>query len=458
MFSEFRNGRTSSCSTLLTLTLALGWLSLLGMVAAPPESPPSFPDGVRIYDIPWLGCALLGTLVLARSGQYPRVSGAALLAAYVGYIGVALILPILGLILVPQAELAWYLGDLRWIQVLFIALILIFGYAPSDYSRFQLHLSWFLLALMGLNATVLGAQLWLQNVGTVAPAILDLWYPSESSGYGRYGFHINRYAAAATHPSGLALIGGVFLLTGLLSDGERWRLYLITFAGLVFVVASGNRSLIFGLPVMISLIVFVRIALTGRMQRLRWTSIVFALLAISTIAWAALNISFGRMISGDNRLTRPFEVIIGDATFQVVSGRGGERWLQPIRESQDWTPLGTLVNPAHALSELPPFDSMYVFLFAQAGPILLGAYFVLFITLAYYAWRTWQRNRSAGALPIAVVSCFFLVSITQNLITGMTGRVLLTLAVIQLVLAMTHFEASGRRKKAQGSRQSTGGT
>ena len=417
----------------------LGWLSLLWMVAGPPVSLPAFPDGVRFYDLLWLAAVSLGLLVIiARSGRFPHVRGTPLLVALLGYVGLVLVLPIIGLILLPQAQLDWYLGDLRWVQVLSIAALFLLAYHQRGYVQYRLHLLNFLLALIALNAIVLGAQLWLQNAGGSVPSVLDLWYPEDGSGYGRYGFHINRYAGAMTYASGLALVGGVLLLVGLLSRGGGWRLYLIGFAGLVFVVASGNRSLIFGLPVLISLVLLARVALTRRIQKLRLPSVVGGLLAVSAVVWAVLNLNLGRMFSGDGRITQTIGILLGDTTFQEVSGRGGNRWLQPIRESQDWTFLGTLVNPSHALGDLPAFDSLYVFLFSQGGPVLLGGFFGLFIILTVYAWQVWQVNRSAGALPMAVVTSFLLVSVTQNLITGMTGRVLLALAVVEIVLYLTH--------------------
>ena len=444
----FNSANERSRFGLLTLVTMLGWVTLLWMVAGPPVTLPGFPSGVRFYDLLWLGAASLGLLVVVRSGRFPRVPGAPLLVAFLGYVALALILPLVGLILLPNAQLAWYLGDLRWVQVLSIAALFLFAYHQGGYARFQLDLSRFLLGLIALNAVVLGAQVWLQNSGGSVPAILDLWYPEGGSAYGRYGFHINRYAGAMTYATGLGLIGGVMLLVGVLSAGAGWRAYLFGLAGLVFVVASGLRSLLFGLPLLVMLALFYRMVLTGRSKKLRWHNLIVGSLALSVVAWAVLKLDLSRMFSGDGRIAQTIGLLFGETTFNEVSGRGGERWIQPIRESQDWTFLGTLVNPSHALDGLPAFDSMYVFLFAQAGPVLLGSFLVFFTGLALSTWTVWQRDRSAGALPMAVVMCFLLLSVSQNLVTDIPGRVLITLAVLHIILYITHRHGSGMRKRA----------
>lgn len=433
---------------LRTVVTVLGWVTLLWMVAGPPFTLPGFPSGVRFYDLLWFATTSLGLLVVVRSGRLPRVRGTPLLVSFLGYVVLVLILPLFGLILLPKAQLAWYLGDLRWVQVLSIAALFLFAYQQGGYARFQLDLSRFLLALIVLNAVVLGAQVWLQNNGGFIPTILDIWYPEEISAYGRYGFHINRYAGAMTYASALGLIGGVTLLVGVLSSGSGWRRYLFGFSGLVFVVASGLRSLLFGLPVLVLLALFYRMSLIGCVKKLRWQNLIVGSLALSAVAWLVLKLNLGRMFSGSERIVQTFGLFLGETTFNELSGRGGERWLQPIRESQDWTFLGTLVNPSHALADLPTFDSMYVFLFAQAGPILLGSFLFFLACLAFYACSVWLRDRSAGALPMAVVICFLLISVSQNLITGMTGRILITLAVLHIILYITHRYRSGVRYRA----------
>lgn len=420
------------------------------MVAGPPINMPGFPDGVRFYDLLWVGAASLGLLVIARSGTFPHVRGTPLLFAFLGYVCLVLVLPLIGLILLPQAQLAWYLGDLRWIQILSIAALFVLVYRKRGYARFQVDLTNFLLALVVLNALVLGAQVWLQIAGGSTPFVLDLWYPEHGRGYGRYGFHINRYAGAMAYASGLALIGGVSLLVSLFSKRGGWRSYLVGFAGLLFVIASGNRSVIFGLPVLLFLVLMVRLAITRRMQKLRFAAVAGGLLAVSAAVWAVLNLNLGRMFGGDNRITQTIGILFGETTFQEVSGRGGARWVPLIRESQDWTFLGTLVNPSHAFDHLPNFDNMFVFMFAQAGPLLLGGFIIFSVSLAYYAWRVWLSDRAAGAFPMAVLVTVMVVSTSQNLITGMTGRVLLTLAVVQIVMYLTYRHGSPKLRPGAG--------
>jgi len=415
----------------------IGWITWFWMLAGPPIRLPFLPEAVRVYDLLWLVFVAGGILLVTARGRIPKPKGHALLLLFGVYLGLILFLPLTGLLFLRQAELSWYLGDLRWIQVVSIAALFFIVYRDLGWDVFHGHSTAFLLGLILVNVLVLLAQIRLQVGGGAAPFLLDLWYPDETTGYGRYGFHINRYAGAMTYASGLALVGGVLLLTGLFGNERNWRRYIIALGGMVFVLASGNRSLIFSFLLALPVAVLVWILVRGRVTRVRAMPLLLVGAGVSSVAWSVYYFDLGRMFSGDRRIAETLEWITGKTTFHEISGRGADRWLLPIQEAQSWSPFGTLVNPSHALSHLPAFDSYFVVMIAQAGPLLIAAFGALIGLLGWCAWSIWLKHRVAGALPLAIVITILLVSVTQNLMTGLSGRVWITLAVLSIVMYLT---------------------
>jgi hypothetical protein len=208
-----------------------------------------------------------------------------------------------------------------------------------------------------------------------------------------------------------------------------WLSLFVTWSGAFFVLASGSRTaiLIAGLFVLVSLLWPRKRVSLSAATLLRFAAI---LAGVGTTFSVATSYGFGRLGAGDGRLASIFAWLCGDVQLVEIAGRGGERWTLPIIEAQKWSPIGTLMNASHAL-ELPAFDSYYVLMWAQAGPILVLGFLGFIVMAVWSAVRNYRTDKGfANSLALAIVIVLPIFGLTQNTMTGLLGRVLLVVAVI----------------------------
>ncbi|MCC5869928.1 MAG: hypothetical protein JJU27_15605 [Gammaproteobacteria bacterium] len=417
--------------SLSRITAFMIWATFLMMIAAPPLSLPHLPAEIRVYD---LGAALALVLGLALAFKGLLTTSplrSPLFQAFSVYVGLVLLLPLLGLLLLQQAQLWMYFGDLRWVYIFFLVVVASSIYRRQRQGLVEHDVAVFWVAAVLVTWLVLVPQIIFQIAGGAVPWIVDLWYPEDRSGRS-FGFHIFRFAGPFGTISGLATFGVISFIAGLLFVGATRLSLFVTWSGLFFVVASGSRTAMVIAGVFLTIYLLrprTRVSLSAA-TLLRFVAI---LVGLVTTFWVATTFGVGRVSSGDGRLASIFAWLRGDARLVEIAGRGGDRWSLPIIESQTWSPVGTLMNASHAL-DLPAFDSYYVLMWAQAGPILALGFLGFILIALWSALRNYRSNKGfANSLALAVVIVLPIYGLTQNTMTGLLGRVLLAVAVVCLL-------------------------
>lgn len=346
------------------------------------------------------------------------------------YVGLILLVPLIGIAFIPQASISMYFGDLRWLYIIAMVVSATVVYQRLGLELFERHLQFFLIVAISVVWLVLLPQIYMQVSGASPPRIVRFWYPEGRSGPS-FGFHIFRFAGPFGAISALSTFGVVLYGAGLFSRNRGLSNLYIFVSGLMFALASGGRTGF--IAIFILTFAFVLVSLFRRRISVRGTFF-FLLMAISVFVLlsVAVNLNLGRLESG--RIQSTFQFIGGETTLYEVGGRGGQRWSEPLEESQRWSRFGTLVNSSNAL-DLPAFDSYYIFLLAQAGWIIIIPFLMAvgfsFLTL----WRSNVGNPSLGnSFALAVVIILPIFGITQNTMTGLLGRVLLGIAMMILLL------------------------
>jgi hypothetical protein len=418
--------------SLSSITAFMIWATFLTMIVAPPLRLPYLPAEIRVYDLGAALALVLG-LVLAFKGLLTtRPLGSPVFLAFSVYVGLVLLLPLLGLLLLPQAQLWMYFGDLRWVYIFFLVVIAASIYSRQRQGLLEHDIAVFWVAALLVTWLVLVPQIIFQIAGGSVPWIVDLWHPEHRGGRS-FGFHIFRFAGPFGSISGLATFGVVSLIAALLS-GRSSRVSLFSaWSGAFFVLASGSRTALVIAGVFLTFYVLwprKRVNLSAA-TLLRLVAIFGGLV---TTFWVAATYGVGRLGSGDGRLASIFAWLRGDVRLVEIAGRGGDRWNLPIIESQTWSPVGTLMNASHAL-DLPAFDSYYVLMWAQAGPFLALAFLGLVGTAMWAALRNYRGDKGlANSVALSVVIVLPIYGLTQNMMTGLLGRVLLAVAMLAILI------------------------
>jgi len=426
-------------------TLFISWAACVLYVTSPDVPSPVLPGDLRIADIIVLVVVFSAFFILInRKGLIPVPAFKTPVLFFLVYIIVILALPLFG-IMFYNAHLHWYYGDLRWLLILLVGFALILVYRSREPALFVTHFTWFLLVLTAIQLVVLASQVAVSLFGTAPNVILELWYPAGEGGYGNYGHHINRYAAGLTYASGLARFGAITLVYSAVNlylhfekrKSPDYRLFFLLFSGILFVIASGTRTMMFAMPVAILFIFAVSIVVRGRISYKSLSAVLYGGAGIVAITVLAFRYNVGRISSGD-RLMSVIDLIMGRATLDEIAGRGGFRWTQPLNEAfTEWGWHGTLVNASHAMDHLPAIDSYIVFSIAQGGPFIIMPFFLLCMALIVSGFWLIIRGDSTGALVLGVAFPILAASLSQNTMTELSSRVFLTLAICGLYVWKT---------------------
>ena len=200
--------------------------------------------------------------------------------------------------------------------------------------------------------------------------------------------------------------------------------------------------MMFGAPFVAVVLLVALVAGRGVVRYRAVFSGLLVLLLSPFVFYSLYYFNVGR-IASSARLQSVWDWLTGKTTLDDIAGRGGDRWVRPIEEAQaDWSAIGTLVNPSHALDHLPAFDSYWVFMVAQAGPFLVVAFLGLMALLVVRGWSLLRGGSFSGVVAVSVAMAVLLSSITQNTMTGIPARVFLVIAILLVLMA----SASRRRK------------
>ena len=431
-------------STVDTLTLILAWAALTAYVSAPSSQALGLPAGLQLGDFLTLATAF-GIIVLLASqkGRFPAPAHKGVVALFSIYILSVLTLPLFGMILY-SAPLELYLGDLRWLAIILVGLSLILIYHLRGAERFVPHFTSFLLVLALIQLVLLGSQISMSVFGSSANIFLEIWYPGGEPGYGEYGHHIHRYAAGLYHASGLARLGGItfiFALFFLYMRLEKnrifdYKLFFLLITGLLFIVAAGNRAMLFGVPPAVIFILVMVILVRSRITYKSFFAGFFVFLGMVGVAVLAFHYNIGRIASGD-RLIQTINWLTGQTTLYEIGGRGEDLWLPYIQEAfTEFGWAGTLINASHALGTM---DSYFVLSISQGGPFIIVPFLLLCISLVVIGIWMAIKGDYMGAVALGVVIPIILSSIAQNTMTGLSARVFLTLAVCGLYVRRVPF-------------------
>ncbi len=426
-------------------TIVLGWASLFAFVTAPPTDFFGIVPALGWGDLLW-AVMLPFFLYLSAVRGIRRPHDAPLVIAGLAYLGLIIVFPLLGLLFFPAAPLSWVFGDYRWMQLMVVVAAFWVAYRGVDLQSFERHFIAFLVLLILLQWVGLFSQVGVQVFGMRPTKILEIWYPGGGDAYGLYGHHIGRYASLLNYAGTFAFLGGVAFFVGLLRGIHcSWVNLFIFLSGVVFIVAAGTRVMMFGAPVVALVLLFLMAASRGVIGRRALFSALLIVGLSPFLVYVLYYFNIGR-IASSGRIQSVWEWVSGQTTLDDIAGRGGERWTRPIEEAQsEWSAIGTLVNPAHALDHLPAFDSYWVFMVAQAGPFLVPVFLALMALLVIRGWGLLRSGSFAGALSVSVSIAILLSSLTQNTMTGMPARVFLLIAI--LVLLLTSAVGRGQRLK-----------
>ncbi len=413
-----------------TVIYILPWLTLLAYTTGPSITT----SAIRLGDWCFLLSFPIFLWVLISRG-IPIVRDVVPVVVFALYLGLILIFPLIGLLFFEHVPAAHILGDYRWLMLLACIVILWVIYRGDDAEKAEKHFLCFLTFLSLIQLLGLFFQIAMSQLGLPPGPLLETWYPEGSGGYGKYGHHIGRYAALLGTASALSFVGGLSFLVG------SFRvLYLkipshfLIMSGLLFIVAGGTRAMLFGAPIAAMLIA--AIVRPSRQGAVRGSMLYLPFIFLLPIlGYILMSLDIGRIASG-NRLQSTISWIGGQASFVEISGRGGVRWEQPITQAYThWSPVGTLVNPSHALDDLPAFDSYWVFMIAQAGPFLVVSFGLVMLIVLYRGHAHLRHRLFSGVVAMAGGVTILISSITQNTMSSLPPRVVLLLAILFIILS-----------------------
>lgn len=421
-------------------TLFISWVACVLYVTSPDIMSPVLPGALRFADIMVL-IVVFSTffIMINRRGLIPVPAFKTPALFFLIYIFAIIALPLVG-ILFYNVHLHCFYGDLRWILFLLVGFTLILLYPSREPELFVKHFTWFLLVLTAIQLVVLASQFAVNIFGTAPNVLLELWYPGGEGGYGNYGHHINRYAAGLTYASGLARFGAITFVYSFANlslhlekrKSQNYGLFFLLFSGVLFIIASGTRTMIFSMPVVILCIFVLSIVFRGRISYKSLPAILYGGVGMVAITVLAFRYNIGRISSSD-RLMSVIDLLMGRATLDEISGRGGLRWTQPLNEAFNqggWH--GTLVNASHAMDHLPAIDSYIVFSIVQGGPFIIIPFFLLCMALIVSGFWLIIRRDLTGAMVLGVAIPILVASLSQNTMTDLSSRVFLTLAICGL--------------------------
>jgi hypothetical protein len=418
----------------------LAWMNVATIFIVPTRGLPGLPDNIRLGDLLTLISFSAILILLAHRQQFPKTNPTALIVSFLLYISTILILPLFGIFFLA-APLTYYLGDLRWLEVLVLMSFFSVLYNGGKKEHFQKHLYIFIWTVILFQYPFILSQIAMNVFGLEANGLLELWYPGGEGGYGRYGHHIGRYAGAMINASMLGFVGGIgFMIGGLsLVVSPNLKFVSLFILSTILIVAAGTRTMLFGAPTVLVCVSIMLVVIRGSINRKTLKYATCLLLLLFGVIAILYQFNIGRIAS--DRYLSIFEWLSGEKSFYEISKRGSKLWQPNLNVAYtQWSSIGTLVNSAHALKDYlgtlgkSTVDSYFVFMLAQGGPIILIPFLCVIFFMCFHGFLILVKGRAIGAVPFAIGIGIFFSSFTQNTMTDLTPRFFMLLGILSIIL------------------------
>lgn len=342
------------------------------------------------------------------------------------YFILVIILPVFGIV-VYNNPLGYFVGDLRWLQVLFVGISFLIVYEDNireftwDFSVtikaiVVLHLFFFFLQYLDLSGIV-----------STKP-ILSIWYHGVSQ-YGEYGYRFGRFSGASVNVSTLGFSAAVAVAVfgrSAITDREGFPFLIIA---IFLLIASGTRTAIIATVGVIGILVLFGFISNNSLEiQISHIAVAMsALIATFPIMWY---FNIGRLASSD-RYNEIIELLLSPGKFLAISGRG-KHWPTALARVENY-PLGTLSNPRWVFHDVTVVDSYFIITYMQGSYILLFSY-ILFLFIIIILSINIVIFRDEAIITAAFANIIIIHSITQNVMLGMSGKILLVLCVVILTV------------------------
>lgn len=398
------------------------------------------PSDVAVLVLVALLVAYVPSLDRDELGDHARTAWTPLFAVPLLFVALAVLFPLLGGLAYGQ-PLSHVAGEARWIQAAVVGLAAFVLYSGTP-RRLEPDLRIALRVVVLLHLAFVGLQVLHQAGVYDTSPILHTWYRNQRTlGGSGVGYHIWRFSGAGATSSALGTAGvvGVIVFLRSVLDAGRDRTALACAAFVL--LASGHRTSILAAVVVSGIVLGDELSPSelasipsGRAAR----SIGTAVLGLALV----YQFNVGR-VRESGRWSGVVRFVREPGSLGPLAPRV-EKWrLQHAVVADEYALpwIGTLSSPSHVLPryvepyELTVVDSYYVLSYLQGGIVLLTAFVLTLLVLAWVGARAWSRGGAGAVVALCVLLLLALGAITQNQLTAFYGKVLLALTVASLALA-----------------------
>jgi hypothetical protein len=247
----------------------------------------------------------------------------------------------------------------------------------------------------------------------------------QSSPYGEYGYISGRFSGAVSTPSGLgaaSAVGFSIFFSDLMknrnSTGNNPYSIALLLLSLLLLISSGHRTSIVAVAVLFVIYIPVYVIKSGYQISKNYTSYLIALASICIIYY----FDIGRIKS-----ERYMTFVNPDLLWRELGVRI-DRWEMVVHKASEFSDSPVYINPQQALN-IPTIDSGYILLYVQGGPILVLLFALILVSTTMIFIQLQHRDMSLSIAGGSFVSIIAVISLMQNTITSMWGRVLIGLFI-----------------------------
>jgi len=377
--------------------------TLLGSFVSGPSIINVGPVDINVFDTLFsVSCVLFLVSTTLQRRLYVRLNGISALGLM--YPSVVVVASLLGAISYGYPS-GYIVGDMRWVQAIFLEIILFHAYRYSD----SIVEGFRYVIYCGIIVNIFFVILQMLAATSGEPAqLLEWWYKDVPNTSQRpLGFYLNRFSGAVGQPSSLGFFAAMSIGYALVVMKDSTMQLSVLVGAILLLISSGSRTALAAtFAVVTGYLIFL-----AENNRLRYT-IYFCLVASIALP-LAISLDLGRVGSG--RYKALLDIATGDMAYHEAAGREG-RWEEAIsRRNEEYLFLGTLSNPSHVYSDLI-IDSGYFHVFTRLGP--LGLPF-LGITLLTPLFLLTIKKRGHHILAAGVIlGIVGIMAINQNSFSG----------------------------------------
>ena len=383
--------------------------TLLASFATGPSVINIGPADINVFDTLFLATSALFFVSVTLKGRfYVRLSGVSALG--LAYPFIVVVGSLSGAILYGYPA-GYIVGDLRWIQVIFIMVFVLNTY---KYRRLVVDdFKYVIYYGIAINSIFVVLQMEAATSGE-AVQLLEWWYKDVPETAKRpLGFQFNRFSGAVGQPSGLGFFAAVSIGYALVVMKNSITQVLVLVGSILLLIASGSRTAM----VAISAVVVVYLIFLAGRNILRY--ILYLCLVLVVVIPVAISLDLGRIAETD-RYRVLVELATGEVSYHEVANRG-EAWQEAIdRRNREYLILGTLSNPSHVYSDLI-IDSGYLHVFVRLGPI--GLLFLVFMMVTPLVTLFTTDKDKVILLPACYVFIIGIMMVNQNTLTTVGAKV-----------------------------------